>query len=205
MGTIEARLNLVELFLHSENAFFTLFEVLKKFKALDPMVSCLVQVPKVHTIRTARSSIKNFIILKDTLEVLPELHRALCSVRDGSEERSSLLEQMIGALATDGLKQIQKQLLEFITTSTTVAKSAQEMRHQECFAVKTGHDGLLDVARKTYSDILADIAQLETTCQQQLADYCALKLHFTERRGYHFVLPPSAAQQMEQRSLPIDL
>ena len=72
------------------------------------------------------------------------------------------------------------------------------MRHQECFAVKTGHDGLLDVARKTYTDILADIAQVETACQQQLADYCACKLHFTEKRGYHLVLPPSAAQQIEK-------
>ena len=45
------------------------------------------------------------------------------------------------------------------TESTEFSKSSLEMRHQECFAVKTGRNGLLDVARKTFLQSVEDIHQ----------------------------------------------
>ena len=58
--------------------------------------------------------LKNFIVLKSSLEILPELHRALSDVRDSVEGESSLLGQMIDALSADGLKEVQKELLKVI-------------------------------------------------------------------------------------------
>ena len=58
LATVEARLDLVELFLGCEQGFFSIFSILQKFEKFDPMLSSLVQVPKIHTIRTAHCSIK---------------------------------------------------------------------------------------------------------------------------------------------------
>jgi DNA mismatch repair protein MSH4 len=48
-------------------------------------------------------------------------------------------------------------LLASITESTEYSRSAHEMRHQECFALRNGIHGLLDVARKTFLQTVEDI------------------------------------------------
>lgn len=69
-----------------------------------------------------------------------------------------------------------------ITESTTYSKvklaifklfdakqSAQEMRHQECFALRSGMNGLLDVARTTFLQCVEDIHKV----------WCPVALLFT--------------------------
>jgi DNA mismatch repair protein MSH4 len=49
---------------------------------------------------------------------------------------------------------LQGEIERYIKEDTTPSKSALHMRMQICFAVKPGISGLLDVARKTYSETI---------------------------------------------------
>ena len=49
------------------------------------------------------------------------------------------------------------------------------IHHPECFAIKPGFDGLLDVARKTYLDNVSSIEILCKEYREQFGEHIALK------------------------------
>ncbi|KAJ8571458.1 hypothetical protein ON010_g5378 [Phytophthora cinnamomi] len=68
-----------------------------------------------------------------------------------------------------------------------VCRSAAQKRIQECFAVRAGVDGMLDVARRTYLDTIEKIHEVVHTYKENLG--IPLRLNYTSRRGYHLTVP----------------
>jgi len=68
-----------------------------------------------------------------------------------------LLDAVISSLHSREIGEIAKAIDDVISDSTTFSKSSHEMRHQECFALKGGISGALDIARKTYLQTVEDI------------------------------------------------
>ncbi|KAE8997285.1 hypothetical protein PR001_g19627 [Phytophthora rubi] len=68
-----------------------------------------------------------------------------------------------------------------------VCRSAARKRIQECFAVRAGVDGMLDVARRTYLDTIEKIHEVVHTYKENLG--IPIRLNYTSRRGYHLAVP----------------
>ncbi|XP_042675630.1 mutS protein homolog 4 isoform X1 [Centrocercus urophasianus] len=178
--TIKTRLDCVQEFLQDEELFFGLQAVISKFLDTEQLLSVLVQIPKQDTVKTAESKITNIIYLKHTLELVEPLKAALRSCN------TSLLKAYYNALEDRRFGIILEKITTVINDDTRYAKGCLSMRTQKCYAVKPNINEFLDIARRTYTEIVDDIAGMIT----QLAEKynLPLKTSFSSVRGFFIQL-----------------
>lgn len=128
---------------------------------LDKLLGGLTNQPRNITAKTARVGIDTLIYLKQALATAPKLAAILQGLLTRKEGAvccsSSLIATIINNLSDPVLGTMEGSILELITDSTAACKSPAAMRHQECFAIRSGVHGLLDVARKTFLLAVEDL------------------------------------------------
>ncbi|XP_072787502.1 mutS protein homolog 4 isoform X6 [Taeniopygia guttata] len=174
--TINTRLDSVQELLQDEELFFGLQAVISKFLDTEQLLSVLVQIPKQDTVKTAESKITNLIYLKHTLELVEPLKAALRSCN------TQLLKAYYNSLEDTRFGIILEKITSVINDDTRYTKGCLSMRTQKCYAVKPNINEFLDIARRTYTEIVDDIAGMIT----QLAEKYSLpmKTGFSSARGF---------------------
>ncbi|XP_068546988.1 mutS protein homolog 4 isoform X2 [Anas acuta] len=174
--TINTRLDCVQELLQDEELFFGLQAVISKFLDTEQLLSALVQIPKQDTVKTAESKITNLIYLKHTLELVEPLKAALRSCN------TPLLKAYYSSLEDRRFGIILEKITTVINDDTRYTKGCLSMRTQKCYAVKPNINEFLDIARRTYTEIVDDIAGMIT----QLAEKYNLpmKTSFSSARGF---------------------
>jgi DNA mismatch repair protein MSH4 len=79
-----------------------------------------------------------------------------------------------------------------LARDTALSRNAQKMRTEIVFAVQSGVNGLLDVARKSYTETVEDMNALLAAYQARFG-MPSMQLQFVVGRGYHLSLPPPPA------------
>ncbi|XP_069719915.1 mutS protein homolog 4 isoform X2 [Phaenicophaeus curvirostris] len=166
--SINMRLDCVQEFLQDEELFFGLQAVISKFLDTEQLLSVLV--------KTAESKITNLIYLKHTLELVEPLTAALRSCN------TPLLKAYCSSLEDTRFGTILEKITTVINDDTRYTKGCLSMRTQKCYAVKPNINEFLDIARRTYTEIVDDIAGMIT----QLAEKynLPLKTSFSSARGF---------------------
>ncbi|XP_064003600.1 mutS protein homolog 4 isoform X3 [Pogoniulus pusillus] len=174
--TINTRLDCVQELLQDEELFFGLQAVISKFLDTEQLLSVLVQIPKQDTVKTAESKITNLIYLKHTLELVEPLKAALRSCN------TALLKAYYNSLEDIRFGIILEKITTVINDDTRYTKGCLSMRTQKCYAVKPNISEFLDIARRTYTEIVDDIAGMIT----QLAEKYNLPMRtsFSSARGF---------------------
>ncbi|KFO81524.1 MutS protein 4, partial [Cuculus canorus] len=174
--SINMRLDCVQELLQDEELFFGLQAVISKFLDTEQLLSVLVQIPKQDTVKTAESKITNLIYLKHTLELVEPLTAALRSCN------TPLLKAYCSSLEDTRFGTILEKITTVINDDTRYTKGCLSMRTQKCYAVKPNINEFLDIARRTYTEIVDDIAGMIT----QLAEKynLPLKTSFSSARGF---------------------
>jgi DNA mismatch repair protein MSH4 len=95
----------------------------------------LIITPKKPTLQTTEQAINQIIMLKHFVGAVNPIYEALTGTR------SNMLINRV------------------INEDTTYAKQPLELRNQRIYAVKSGVNGLLDVARTTYKEASEDTYQ----------------------------------------------
>lgn len=182
--TIDMRLDMVDMLLsiHS-NTQSQLSSTLKLFPDLDKMLTGIVVVPKTVTNKTAKYSIDTCIMIKQVLRqaaqlgkiidafntsttsIDPRHHQGCNQTSTGGDApepvyHNALLHTISRNLQQPAFASMMEAIDSVLTESTHYSKSAAEMRYIECFAIKPGTNGMLDVARKTYLQSVEDIYEL---------------------------------------------
>ncbi|PIK47411.1 putative mutS protein-like 4 [Apostichopus japonicus] len=150
--TIKLRLDVVEELTQKEEIFFNLQGVLSRFLDVDHLLSLCVQIPKQETPKTAESKITNVIHLKHVLELVLPLKNALQFCQ------TELLRAYCQTLQDERFGLILEKIRTVIHDDTRYQKGTLSMRTQKCFAVRPNINGLLDVARRTYTELVDDIS-----------------------------------------------
>ncbi|XP_061221031.1 mutS protein homolog 4 isoform X2 [Neopsephotus bourkii] len=178
--TINTRLDCVQELLQDEELFFGLQAVISKFLDTEQLLSVLVQIPKQDTVKTAESKITNLIYLKHTLELVEPLKAALRNCT------TPLLKAYYNSLEDTRFGIILEKITTVINDDTRYTKGCLSMRTQKCYAVKPNINEFLDIARRTYTEIVDDIAGMIT----QLAEKYNLpmKTSFSSARGFFIQL-----------------
>ncbi|XP_072025616.1 mutS protein homolog 4-like [Amphiura filiformis] len=174
--TIKLRLDVVSELTDQEEVFYNLQSVLSRFLDVDHLLSLCVQIPKQETIRIAEQKITNVIYLKHALELVEPLKTALQSTQN------KLLQAYLKSLDDPGFNAILHKIYAVIHDDTHYQKGTLNMRTQKCFAVKPQINGLLDVARRTYTEIVDDIRELIKQLGEQYN--LPLKTSFNSTRGF---------------------
>ncbi|XP_032231017.2 mutS protein homolog 4 [Nematostella vectensis] len=195
--TINMRLDCIAELTEKEELFYNIQTVIGRFLDVDHLTSMCVQIPKHETVKTAESKINTVIYLKHTLELIEPLQSAL------KDTDTPLFKAYFESLKDPRFTAIMEKIQSVIHDDTRYQKGALNMRTQKCFAVKPHINGLLDVARRTYTETVDDITDLI----KQLAEKyeLPLKVGFNNTRGFFIQMQLSKEQDVDTSSLPGEL
>ncbi|GAB2274183.1 MutS protein msh4 [Dionaea muscipula] len=190
--TINARLDCLDELMSNEQLFFGLVQVLRKFpKETDRILCHFCYKPKrvtnevlaVDCAKRSQILISSIILLKTALDALPLLSKVL------KDAKSFLLANIYNSICeNEKYASIRKRIGEVIDEDVVHARAPFVARTQQCFAVKAGIDGLLDVARRTFCDTSEAIYNL---ANKYRGDFKLpnLKLPFNNRQGFYLSIP----------------
>ncbi|XP_063284105.1 mutS protein homolog 4 [Pelobates fuscus] len=176
LETISTRLDCVQEFLEEEDMFFSLQSVLSRFLDTEHLLSNIVQIPKQDTSKAAEAKISYLISLKHTLELIEPLKEALKNCK------TPLLRAYYASLEDKRFDIILEKIKAVINDDTRYSKGCLNMRTQKCYAVKPNINEFLDIARRTYAEIVDDIAGMISQLSEKHS--LPLKTSFSTARGF---------------------
>ncbi|KAG8183749.1 hypothetical protein JTE90_029330 [Oedothorax gibbosus] len=177
--TINTRLDCIEELLASEELFYDLKAVIGKFVDTEHLLSLCVQIPKEENVRNCEQKIANVICLKHALELVKPL-------RDCLEKCTNPLFQTYHQILLDErFKILLAKIGIVIHSDARWQKGVLNMHMQKCFAPNL--NGLLDVARRAYSESVNDVSEMV----KQLSEQYSLPLHvgFNTVRNFFIQIP----------------
>ncbi|KAM6557226.1 hypothetical protein CsatB_004245 [Cannabis sativa] len=195
--TINARLDCLDELTSNEQLFFGLSQVLRKFPKETDKVLCHFcfkpkkvtnEVSGVDFSRKSQILISSVILLKTALDALPLLSKVL------KDAKSFLLANIYKSVCeNEKYALIRKRIGEVIDEDVLHARVPFVARTQQCFAVKAGIDGFLDIARRSFCDTSEAIHNLANKYRQDFK-LPNLKLPFNSRHGFYFSIPQKDIQ-----------
>ncbi|KAL0486176.1 DNA mismatch repair protein MutS [Acrasis kona] len=178
INTITTRLDCVEELLREENNFFNISKELGNFVFdIDHLLSQFTHCNQSST-RSSHGFVQHFICLKRVLQQSPQL-AILCDAYE-----NPMFKAVSSNLKSDSLTILLDQIEQVIEEDVSYTRNTLGMQIQKCFAVKTGINGLLDVARRQLMELTQEVHEHV----RQLIDQTgitSLKLQYNTRRGYY--------------------
>ncbi|XP_017426176.1 DNA mismatch repair protein MSH4 isoform X2 [Vigna angularis] len=195
--TINARLDCLDELMSNEQLFFGLCQILRKFPKETDRVLChfcfkpkkvIAEALAVERAKKSQVLVSGVILLKTALDALPLLSKVLKDVK------SSLLSNIYKSVCeNEKYDLIKKRIGEVIDEDVLHARVPFVACTQQCFAVKAGIDGLLDISRRSFCETSEAIHNLANTYREDFK-LPNLKLIFKNRQGFHFVIPQKNIQ-----------
>ncbi|XP_057510615.1 DNA mismatch repair protein MSH4 [Actinidia eriantha] len=195
--TINARLDCLDELTSNEQLFFGLSQVLRKFpKETDRVLCHFCFKPKkvtnevlgVDNARKSQILISSILLLKTALDALPLLSKVL------KDATCFLLGNVYRSVCeNEKYASMRKRIGEVIDEDVLHARVPFVAQTQQCFAVKAGIDGLLDIARRSFCDTSEAIHNLANKYREEFK-LPNLKIPFNKRQGFYFRIPQKDIQ-----------
>ncbi|XP_040264757.1 mutS protein homolog 4 [Bufo bufo] len=176
LETINTRLDCVQEFLEDEELFFSLQSVLSRFLDTEQLLSNLIQIPKQETEKAADTKITYLISLKHTLELVEPLKAVL------QKCKTPLLQAYYSSIDDPRFNIILEKIKTVINDDTRYTRGCLNMRTQKCYAVKPNINEFLDIARRTYAEIVDDISGMISKVSEKYS--LPLRTSFSNSRGF---------------------
>ncbi|XP_077134925.1 mutS protein homolog 4 isoform X1 [Ranitomeya variabilis] len=176
LETINTRLDCIQEFLEDEELFFSLQSVLSRFLDTEQLLSNLIQIPKQDTEKAADTKITYLISLKHTLELVEPLKAVL------QKCKTPLLQAYYSSIDDPRFNIILEKIKMVINDDTRYTRGCLNMRTQKCYAVKPNINEFLDIARRTYAEIVDDIAAMISKLSDQYN--LPFRTSFSTTRGF---------------------
>ncbi|XP_063604384.1 mutS protein homolog 4-like [Penaeus indicus] len=177
VSTINARLNALQYLVDNPDLFYTLqvtfrvvlcilscdleiivSSILGRFPDIDWLLSMCAQLHKEDTEQRCELRLNYVISLKNTLELLDPLATTLAGASDPLlDSVRQVIASPKSSVSRPDLQELLETLRGVMHEDARLVKGAAAMRAQRCYAIKSHVNGLLDVARKIYSEIIDDI------------------------------------------------
>lgn len=189
--TLTKRFEAVEELSTKEEMFFSVRSALKPFLDADKTLTQLILLPVQASLKVTEQSINNVIALKQFVGLVKPVFEALTG------SRSDMLVSIRSICDYENVEAVQALIDDTINEGTAYAKQPLDFRNQRTYAVKSGVNGLLDVARQTYKEAMTDALQ-------HIAEMCEehglpLQTKFDNVRQFYLRL---RADELEDRNLP---
>ncbi|OBZ78578.1 MutS 4 [Grifola frondosa] len=165
-SALEARLDVVEELIQSEERFNEIKNALKTLNKLDfdKLISALAASDAREyssTAKPASARVSQMLNLRDIVQALPLLAKALAG------SRSQLLQIIREMIMDERLGKIAQLVGNGLNEQATPAKGGVNAVNARVYAVKANYNRLLDVARETYKENVGDIYTLRNSLSQQ--------------------------------------
>ncbi|XP_072948784.1 mutS protein homolog 4-like [Epargyreus clarus] len=193
---IEARLDAVqELIDNDDGLMVDLQNVIKKLSEVDKILFLCMETPNQNIDKYGEAQIYQTLLLKTTMDMVPSMVEAL------NIAESAVLRNIKTDLENPHYKEIADRIRSIIQDDAHPEKGAIGSL-QRCFAVKPEINGLLDVARRTYSELIEDIQKIVENLSETYD--LPLRLNQNVMKGFHIVLPvaPKNRRHFDVKDLP---
>ncbi|CAI9635124.1 unnamed protein product [Alternaria burnsii] len=174
-----------------EELFFATQAALKNFLDADRILTALIITPSKPTLQTTEQSINHIIMLKQFINSVRPVFEALTGTQ------SVMLNNIREICAPENVAPVQELIDHVINEDTTYARQPLELRNQRTYAIKSGVNGLLDVARTTYKEATEDAYQHSNELSQE--HDIRLDLKYDTARQFYMRI---ATSELEGKVLP---
>nr|XP_037868515.1 mutS protein homolog 4 [Bombyx mori] len=178
---IESKLDVLQDLIENDNGLMAdLQDILKRLSDIDKILFLCVEHNIQNADKLGEAQLNQVLILKTTMNMVPKLVEAL------NRAESGLLRQFKTDFENPHYNEIAERIKNIIQDDAHFEKGVMG-NLQRCFAVKPDINGLLDVARRTYSELIDDIQKIV----EQLSETYDLPLRLNQNvmKGFHIVLP----------------
>jgi len=189
--TLKTRYDALEELSTKEEMFFAVRSALKPFLDVDRTLTQLILIPTQPSLKDTEQAVNNVILLKQFISLVRPVFEALTGAR------SSMLLEIRSLCDAENIEPVQQLVNEVINEDTMYASQPLDLRNQRTYAVRSGVNGLLDVARQTYKESMTDALQhiTELTEEHDLP----LQTKFDNVRQFYLRF---RAEELQQRNLP---
>lgn len=189
--TLNTRYDALEELTTKEEMFFATRAALKPFLDADRMLTQLILITTQANLKETEQAINNIVMLKQFVSLVRPVWEALAGCR------CTMLFEIRNLCATENLEPIQDLINDVLNEDTTFARQPLDLRNQRTYAVKSGVNGLLDVARMTYKEAMTDAYQHITDLAEE--HDLALQTKFDGVRQFYIRL---SASELQEQDLP---
>ncbi|XP_043524945.1 mutS protein homolog 4-like isoform X2 [Frieseomelitta varia] len=139
----------------------------------------LSTTPALHesNVQTAEQNLNYVLLLKNLLEVVPELEKILLA------GKSDLLCKIQKKLKNDDFRLMRERIVETIHPDARSVTGHTSSNMQRCFAIRAGINDLLDIARQTYCELIDDMKSMVENLASKYK--LTLSLSCNASLGYH--------------------
>ncbi|KAE8552607.1 MutS protein msh4 [Talaromyces marneffei ATCC 18224] len=177
---IAARYDAVEELSTKEDMFYAIREALKNFIDADKVLTSIALNPVRLSIAHVEQSVNHVVMLKSYVYSILPIYEALAGAN------STLLIKIKDACATGNYELIKNAIDETLNDDVVYQRKPLDLRNQRTYAVKTGVNSLLDVARQAYKESNADAAELVSVLSER--HNLTLELKYDTARSYYISL-----------------
>lgn len=188
---LELRYDALQELSTKEDTFFAVRGALKKMLDVEKVLTSFIVVPVHLTPTHIEQAVNNILALKHFITSVHPVYEALLGCT------SSILVQIRELCHSDNTEQAQSLIDQVISEETVHANKPLDLRNQRIYAVKSGVNGLLDVARQTYKEAMLDAYQHIQALKDE--HELALECCYDNTRQNYIRLP---ADELETRTLP---
>jgi DNA mismatch repair protein MSH4 len=189
--TLGTRYDALEELSTKEEMFFAVRQALKPFLDVDRTLTQLILIPTQPSLKDTEQAVNNVIMLKQFVMLIRPVSEALAGAR------STMLQEIRDLCSTENIDPVHDLINEALNEDTTYASQPLDLRNQRTYAVRSGVNGLLDVARQTYKEAMTDALQHITDLTEE--HNLPLQIKFDNARQFYLRL---RAEELEQRDLP---
>lgn len=189
--TLGTRYDALEELSTKEEMFHAVRQALKPFLDVDRILTKLILIPTQPSLADTEQSVNNVIMLKQFVMLIRPVFEALTGAR------SMMLQEIRNLCSAENIDPVRELITDALNEDTTYAKQPLDLRNQRTYAVHSGVNGLLDVARQTYKEAMTDALQHITDLAEE--HNLPLQTKFDNPRQFYVRL---RAEELEARDLP---
>ena len=189
--TLGTRYDALEELSTKEEMFFAVRQALKPFLDVDRTLTQLILIPTQPSLKDTEQAVNNVIMLKQFVMLIRPVFESLVGAR------STMLQDIRDLCSAENIDPVHDLINEALNEDTTYASQPLDLRNQRTYAVRSGVNGLLDVARQTYKEAMTDALQHITDLTEE--HNLPLQTKFDNARQFYLRL---RAEELEQRDLP---
>ncbi|KAK9504472.1 hypothetical protein O3M35_010796 [Rhynocoris fuscipes] len=206
---INERLDTVKYLVDNEESLIAIQKALSKFTSVERLLWMCASNKYLKVINTgvSESNSKNsttlrgfealinyILLLKQSVEDIPVLSEVLCEIK--VEYFQNIREK----LDDKRYETIREKIQQVLHDDSKPVRGYQAAELNRCFCVKEGINGLLDVARKTYSSLLDQLQELITGYSEETG--LAMSLYLSSDLGFHAKFSLAKDYDLNARPLP---
>ena len=189
--TLGTRYDALEELSTKQEMFFAVRQALKPFLDVDRTLTQLILIPTQPSLKDTEQAVNNVIMLKQFVMLIRPVFESLVGAR------STMLQDIRDLCSAENIDPVHDLINEALNEDTTYASQPLDLRNQRTYAVRSGVNGLLDVARQTYKEAMTDALQHITDLTEE--HNLPLQTKFDNARQFYLRL---RAEELEQRDLP---